>query len=138
MVFGGRYRRVARGFRDVGPDHLHNTQCAISGGRVRYVERGPTFANPRQTWGTPQIENGAHRELYTSDEMWATRQVPLRGAGMSTIGAIAVVVWAVGYLVANSLIAKMKHTMSSSNYEMTDAFKRQFIRFSSALAALLL
>jgi hypothetical protein len=56
----------------------------------------------------------------------------------STIGAIAVVVWAVGYLVANSLIAKMKHTMSSSNYEMTNAFKRQFIRFSSALAALLL
>lgn len=56
----------------------------------------------------------------------------------STIVAIAVVVWPVGYLVANRLIAEMKHTVSSSNYEMTDAFKRQFIGFSSALAALLL
>ena len=56
----------------------------------------------------------------------------------STIVAIAVVVWVVGYLVANRLIAEMKQTMSSSNYEMTDRFKRQFIRFSSALAALLL
>ena len=56
----------------------------------------------------------------------------------STIVAIAVVVWAVGYLVGYRLIAEMKHTMSSSKHEMTDAFKRQFIRFSSALAALLL
>ncbi len=56
----------------------------------------------------------------------------------STIVAAAVVVWAAGYLVANSLIAETKHTMTSSNCEMTDAFKRQFIRFSSAVAALLL
>jgi len=56
----------------------------------------------------------------------------------TTIVAIAVVVWVVGYLVASRLIAEMKHTMSSSNYEMTDAFKRQFIRFSSVLATLLL
>ncbi len=56
----------------------------------------------------------------------------------STIGATAVVVWVAGYLVANRMIAEMKQAMSSSNYEMTGAFKRQFIRFSSILGVLLL
>lgn len=56
----------------------------------------------------------------------------------STILAIAAVVWAAGYIVVNRLIAEMKHTMLSSNFEMTDKFKPQFIRFCWTLAALLL
>jgi len=54
------------------PSSQHSMECYIRG-RVRYVERGPTFANSRQTWATPKIENGALLERYTSDELWATR-----------------------------------------------------------------
>src|SRR5579863_7283200 len=86
---------------------------------------------PRHLW----IVFGAGVVGTTAIGLFAVRsQLTLK----STISAIAVVVWTAGYIVANSLVAEMKHTMSSSNYEMTDAFKRQFIGFSSALAALLL
>ena len=44
-------------FEKWGPDHLHNTRCnGVFPGKVLYVERGPTFANPRQTWATPRIK----------------------------------------------------------------------------------
>ena len=67
-------------FEKWGPDHLHNTRCnGVFPGKVLYVERGPTFANPRQTWATPRIKTSDPLELY-SREMWATRQALLLGA----------------------------------------------------------
>lgn len=56
----------------------------------------------------------------------------------STIVAIAVTFWAMGYLVANNLTSEMKNALSSSNYKMTDVFRKHFIRISSGLAALLM
>jgi hypothetical protein len=56
----------------------------------------------------------------------------------STIAAIAVATWGLGYFMINRLLAKMKHAMSSSDYKMIDAFKREFIWLSSAVGALLL